>query len=183
MPNSVPTTAVPGSSQSGSDRLAKGLGYLSIALGAAELLAPRAVCAAAGMDGREGLVRLYGAREIATGLAILSSHDATPWIWGRVAGDVLDMATVAAGLQPGNPRKGNAAGALIGLAAVTALDLICANRLGSEKGNRKTAVADYRHRTGYPNGLQIARSAARDFEVPRDMRIPEPLRPYASARH
>lgn len=47
------------------------------------------------MHGRHGLVRACGAREIATGLAILLSKNPTPWLWARVGGDVLDIATLA----------------------------------------------------------------------------------------
>ena len=48
------------------------------------------LCRAIGLEGREALIRAYGAREIATGLAILSTHHATAWVWGRVGGDALD---------------------------------------------------------------------------------------------
>src|SRR4051812_11982485 len=96
MPSSVPQTALHGQSRSSNDRLARGLGYFSIAIGLTELFAPRALCRAIGLDGHERLVRAYGVREVATGVAILMSHDATPWIWGRVAGDAADIATVLA---------------------------------------------------------------------------------------
>src|SRR3569833_4361332 len=99
MRSAIAPTALRGRSQSTHDRMAKGLGYLSIALGVAELVAPRAVCRAAGLNGMERLVRSYGAREIATGVAILTSHNAAPWIWGRVAGDMADIATVATGIR------------------------------------------------------------------------------------
>ena len=177
MPRSIPRTAAPGRSQSPHDSRARGLGLFSIALGVTELLAPRAVCAAVGLDGHEGLVRAYGAREIATGAAILASHDATPWIWGRVLGDAADLATVAMGLGEGKPKKDNAVLALTALAAVTAVDIICAKNLSAEKGGRRTALADYSDRTGYSGGVPNARGAARDFRVPSDMRIPDPLRP------
>ena len=48
MRNSVPRTALPGRSWSTQDRLAKGLGFFSIALGILELAAPRALCRAIG---------------------------------------------------------------------------------------------------------------------------------------
>src|SRR5256885_10438489 len=98
MRSSVQATAVRGHSHSKHDRLAKNLGYLSLALGAAELIAPRALCRATGLSGMEPLVRAYGAREIATGVAILASHNPAPWIWGRVAGDMADIATAAGGI-------------------------------------------------------------------------------------
>lgn len=179
----VPQTAISGQSQSSYDRLAKGLGYFSIALGLAEVMSPRAVCRAAGIEGHEGLVRAYGAREIATGVAILMSHDATPWIVGRIAGDVVDIATVARGSQSNGGRSENVAMTMVALLGVTALDIYCANGLMAEKGSARTAIADYSHRTGFPNGVQTARGAARDFEVPRDMREPDAMRPGMSQQH
>lgn len=48
------------------------------------------------MHGQERLIRAYGVREIAKGVGILTSPNPTPWLWGRVAGDALDLATLAA---------------------------------------------------------------------------------------
>ena len=174
----VRRSALPGRSRSSNDKVARGLGYFSIALGVAELVAPGAICRAAGMRGLETIVRGYGAREIATGVAILGSHDPEPWIWTRVAGDLADIATVAAGAQQDNTSKGRSAVALATLATVTLMDLACASGLQLEKGNRNTARKDYSHRSGFPRGLQAARGAARDFRVPDDMRTPELLRPW-----
>src|SRR5215212_2327192 len=89
--------------------------------------------------------------------SILGSHDPEPWIWTRVAGDLADIATVATGAQQDNQSKGRSALALATLAAVTLVDLACANGLNSEKGSRKTATRDYSRRSGYPQGLQAAR--------------------------
>jgi hypothetical protein len=169
MTSTAPSTALPGQSRSSNDALAKGLGYFSIALGVTELLAPGALCRMLGMEGREGLLRAYGLREVATGMAILRSHDATPWIWGRVAGDALDVGTVAAALNPKNPKRDNVVGAIGALLGVTVLDAICASQLSREKGNRKTAVADYGDRVGFPRPVGSMRGAARDFKVPADM--------------
>jgi len=178
----VRRTALPGRSQSSHDRMARGLGYFSIALGIAELVAPGAICRAAGVRGIEPVVRGYGAREIATGVAILTSHDPEPWIWTRVAGDLADIATVATGVQQDNQSKGRSALAIATLAAVTLVDLACANGLNSEKGSRKTAIRDYSARSGFPQGLQAASGAARDFTIPGDMRTPELLRPWDVAK-
>ena len=177
----VRRSAVPRHSQS-SHKMARGLGYFSIALGVAEMIAPGAICRAAGVRGLETVVRSYGAREIATGVAILTSHDPEPWIWTRVAGDLADIATVAAGVQQDNQSKSRSAIAFATLAAVTLVDFACANGLNSEKDNRKTATRDYSRRSGYPQGLQAARGAAQDFKVPDDMRTPELLRPWDDAR-
>src|SRR5829696_8321237 len=178
----VRRSALPGRSQSSHDKLARGLGYFSIALGVAELVAPGAICRAAGVRGLETVVRGYGAREIATGVAILGSHDPEPWMWTRVAGDIADIATVAAGVRQDNESKGRNALAVATLAAVTLVDLACASGLQSGKGSRKTATRDYSVRSGFPRGLKAARGAARDFKVPDDMRTPELLRPWTVTR-
>jgi hypothetical protein len=178
MQSIAPATALRGQSRSASDRLAKTLGYLSIALGMAELIAPRRICRAVGLNGLEKVVQSYGVREVATGAAILASHDPTPWIWGRVAGDMADIATVATGLQ--NRQNGSTDRtlmALAGLAAVTAVDVLCASRLANEKGNRTTARADYTQRSGFPAGVQRAHGAARGIKIPEDMKAPRMLRP------
>ncbi len=178
MASPVQTTALPGRSQSAGDRVAANLGYLSLALGAAELIAPRGICRALGLRGLEPVIRAYGAREIVTGMAILTSHDPAPWIWARVAGDLADVATVATGLRSDNRKRDNSVLALAGLLAVAAIDVACAKSLGS-KGDRRTAIADYSRRSGYPNGVSAARGAAKDFVVPEDMRIPRMLRPFS----
>jgi len=182
MPSVVPRTALRGQSRSGRDKLARSLGYFSIALGVAELLAPKALCNAIGIRGLESVVRAYGAREVATGVAILASHDPAPWIWARVAGDMADIATVATGLQQDNTRKDNNVLALAALAAVTVADVVCASALGVEKGDRKTAVADYSSRSGFPQGLHAGWGAARDFAVPENMKTPPLLRPLQRTR-
>jgi hypothetical protein len=172
----VSKTALRGQSLSGHDKLARNLGYFSIALGVAELLAPRALCNAIGLKGMESVVRAYGAREVATGVAILASHDPAPWIWARVAGDMADIATVATGIQQDNAKRENTTLALGALAGVTIVDVICASGLSAKKGDRKTALADYSDRSGFPQGLSAAMGAARDFRVPEDMRVPALLR-------
>ena len=170
-----------GHPDSATDTLARALGVFSIALGFVEAAAPRALTRALGMEGQETLVRAYGLREIATGVGILASEDPSPWIWGRVAGDALDIATLLTGLEGDNPRKDNVGLALASVGAVTALDLYCAQQLSRETTRPLPPLRDYSGRSGLPRPPQAMRGAARDFEVPRDFRIPEPLRPYGSS--
>ena len=160
--------------------LAQGLGWFSLGLGAVELLAPHLVTRALGMRGQERLVAAYGLREIATGVGILASRDPSPWIWGRVAGDALDVATLATALGPHNRKRGNAELAMAAVLGVAALDVVCALTLGGPEARAPRLVRDYSHRTGFPRSAGVMRGAARDFEVPRDFRIPEPLRPYGT---
>jgi hypothetical protein len=167
-----------GQSDTGSDALARGLGVFSIALGLAEVIAPRALARALGMEGTETVIRAYGVREIATGLGILAADDPTPWIWGRVAGDALDLATLATGLEGDNPKQANLAMAIGSVAMVTALDVYCGQQLSREDTQALPPLRDYRDRSGFPRSPGRMRGAASDFEVPRDFRTPEPLRPW-----
>ena len=163
------------------ETLAKGLGWFSIGLGVAELVAPERLARFLGMEERTELIRTYGAREILTGVGILSQEDPTPWIWGRVGGDALDLGTLAMGLGRANPQRGNVGLAIGAVAGVMALDLICAQALGQEREWHALPVWDYSDRRGMPRPPEAMRGAARDFEIPRDMRIPEALRPYTNA--
>jgi hypothetical protein len=109
--------------------LASFLGWFSLGLGAAELLVPDALERFLGVEGRRMLVQAYGVREIGTGIGILTERRPAEWVWGRVAGDVLDLATLATALTPDNPRKRNVLLAMGAVAGVTALDVLCARQL------------------------------------------------------
>ena len=161
------------------DRLARGLGWFSIALGAAEVLAPGTLARSLGLRDKEGLIRTYGLREIATGVAILSATDPRPWIWARVGGDALDIATLTQAFDADNPKKGNVGVALAAVAGVTALDVHCGRRLS--RSDEAGFAPDYSDRSGFARGPEEMRGAAGDFEPPADMRTPEPLRPYPDA--
>lgn len=160
--------------------LAVGLGGFSVALGLMELIAPRSLARWLGMEGGEKLLAGYGLREFGTGIGILGARDPAPWIWGRVGGDALDIGTLATGLTEGNRRRANVAIALAAVAGVTALDVVCALALSSRPGSRSPLRRDYSNRRGMPRPPEEMRGAARDFRAPRDMRIPQPLRPYST---
>jgi hypothetical protein len=99
-----------------------------------------------------------------------------------VAGDALDIATLAVGLTGDNPKKGNIGLALAAVLGATALDVICAQSLSTDRQQQQRrlqqAVRDYSDRSGFPGGVQAARGAASDFEAPADFRTPEALRPW-----
>lgn len=129
-------------------KTARGLGWFSIGLGVVEAFAGRSVGRAFGMEDRSLVFRAFGAREIATGVAILTMDQPRAGVWARVGGDVLDLAALASGFTPDNPRKGNLAAAIGVVAGITCLDYWCARRLssgrphGSLRTHRKY-VADY----------------------------------------
>jgi hypothetical protein len=112
--------------------LADGLGWFSIGLGLAELGAPKSVAQLIGMpdDGpTRGLLRAYGAREIATGIGILSSRPHPVWLWARVAGDVLDLATLAAVMRRDGVDGAKLGSAMASVAGVMVADIAAARRL------------------------------------------------------
>jgi len=156
--------------------LAQGLGWFSIGLGLAEVVAPGRLARFLGMEERTELIRVYGMREIATGVGILSQDDPTPWLWSRVGGDVLDLGSLAAGLGRSNPQRENVGLAIAAVAGIMARDLLCARMLGTE--DRPRRIRDYSARRGLPRPPAAMRGIARDFPVPRDMRLPEAMRPY-----
>jgi hypothetical protein len=162
--------------------LAQGLGWFSIGLGIAELAAPGSLARFLGMEERTDLIRVYGMREIATGVGILSQDDPTPWLWSRVGGDLLDLGTLAAGFGRSRQRP-NVGLAIAAVAGVMALDLYCAQalRAGAEDRRRRPGrIPDYSARRGMPRPPAAMCGIARDFPIPRDMRIPEAMRPYPS---
>ena len=130
--------------ESGSDLMARGLGVFSLILGA--------------MRGQERLVQAYGAREILTGAAILTARDPTPWIWVRVAGDAIDIASLAAAYaaRGGNARQRRETSrgismALFAVLGVTMLDYLNARRLTQEKHEPWQTDIDFASRSGFPN--------------------------------
>lgn len=114
------------------ERLAAGLGWFSIGLGVAELVAPRAVVRGIGLKGRgpaPTLMRLCGLRELAAGVGILSERRPAAWMWSRVAGDVMDLALVAAGFAMRGTNRARLAAATAAVAGVTVVDALCAQQL------------------------------------------------------
>lgn len=159
--------------------LAQGLGWFSVGLGVTKLLAGRQLARWLGMEEHTTLIRAFGARELAAGVGILTAEDPTGWMWGRVGGDALDLATLASGLGEGNPQRANVGIALAAVAGVTVLDVVCARQLSTAAPPPR--LRDYSGRRGMPRPPEAMRGAAGDLEVPRDFRIPEPLRPYATS--
>jgi hypothetical protein len=111
------------------DRLARGLGWLGLGLGLAQLMAPHRFTRALGIDGTDSLMRAFGAREIASGILTLSV-DKKLGLWSRVAGDALDVAMLMQAQNRNNPKRDNAKLALAMVAGVTTLDIIALQSVG-----------------------------------------------------
>ncbi len=120
-------------SQNGSQtQLAQGLGWFSIGLGLAEVAAPKALSRFIGLEGDQRtrwVMRLYGLREIAAGIGILSQQQTAGWMWGRVAGDVLDLTALGAGMTSDSSDRTRMSLATAAVLGVTAADVLCARNL------------------------------------------------------
>lgn len=158
------------SSLTGTDELARALGWLSIGIGVTEILAAGEIARALGLEGKEALIRAYGVRELASAVPTLSI-DKSVGLAARIAGDVLDLATLSAALRPDNPKRGNAVLATALVAGITLLDLTAYAGTKTVHRRRASKDRDYSDRSGLPRGPQASRGLARkDFKIPPDYR-------------
>jgi hypothetical protein len=125
-------------------RLAVALGYFSLTLGAAELLAPRGMATLTGLprDRRTlATLRQCGVREIAAGMAILAQPDRAGWLWSRVGGDLMDLSFLGSAARRDNARPARVAIAVAAVTTVTVLDLLVAQRLRHDNGHEENTSA------------------------------------------
>lgn len=148
------------SSFGSSDRLARNLGWFSIGLGLVEMFAAEKITAALGMRGKENLVRAFGMRELTSGFVTLSV-DKQAGLASRIAGDALDIATLATAMRPDNHKRENAAVALAMVLGVTLLDIVATGANTARHTSRRGQRRNYGDRSGFPHGVAAARRAAR----------------------
>jgi uncharacterized membrane protein len=122
--------------------LSAALGWFSLGLGAAQLIAPGSVSRLIGIEDtprNRDLMRAVGVRELAAGTGILTSSRPTGWVSARVAGDAIDLALLGAG--GGNERR-RVTAAAAAVAGIAALDLYTSVRLsrGNQDGAREEAM-------------------------------------------
>jgi uncharacterized membrane protein len=110
-------------------QLARGLGWFSIGLGAAELFAPKRMSKLVGLSDHTNLIRLMGVREIAAGIGVLTEDTPSRSMTARVGGDALDLALLGAGLISSKNQRGRVLAATAAVAGVTALDILCRRQL------------------------------------------------------
>jgi uncharacterized membrane protein len=121
------------------EQLAIGLGWFSVALGIAEIAAPRALARMIGVpdSGRtDPIIRGLGAREIGNGIAILREPSSAAAMWGRVAGDAIDLSLLAAALSEDGADRGRISAAIGAVGGVTVLDALCAQQLSQAQSRR-----------------------------------------------
>lgn len=134
-------------------QMARALGWLSLGLGAVEVLAPKRLSRLIGVPGNADHIRLLralGAREIATGVGLLAGRQTASslakWMWARVGGDALDLGLLGAALKAdghflarnfARQRRTRTLAAIGAVAPVAALDLVCARRLAYQAAEEK----------------------------------------------
>ena len=150
------------------DRLGRALGWFSMGLGLTELLAPKAVTRWLGVEGNEGLVRAYGAREIASGVLCLSVNN-DYGAYSRVAGDAIDLASLAAAYRDDNPKKANVGIAMAAVAGIAIIDALAGRSIRSLHNRKGEPIRDYSDRSGFPKGISYSRGKA-SGRVPHDYR-------------
>jgi uncharacterized membrane protein len=130
----------------GGSSLADFLGYFSIGLGLAELIAPNAMSRLIGVrepdETNRRTMQMMGLRELSNGVAILASQQPATAMWSRVAGDTLDLALLGRTLANPENDRGRTLFATANVLAVTALDVMCARELSRQpKGTPQQRAA------------------------------------------
>lgn len=113
-------------------KLAKLLGWFSIGIGIAELVATKRLGRMLQMEEKTGLLRGFGVREIANGVGIIAQPMRAPWVWARVGGDLLDLTVLGRSLKAATFKKGPVIAAAA-VAGITALDVLCGQGLSARR--------------------------------------------------
>jgi uncharacterized membrane protein len=118
--------------------LARGLGWASVGLGLPQLLRPDSVDRAAGVgDGpkQRAVTRFVGVLKLAHAAALLGSSRPSKWVWTRVAGDAVDLATLGRALKNHDGKRlGRTIAATAAVGGITVIDLYTAIRGRRGKG-------------------------------------------------
>lgn len=114
-------------------KLSLGLGLFSLALGAAELFASKAIARSLDAEGHEGVVKGFGAREVLAGVNLLVAPAVATNMWSRVAGDVMDIVATSAAAK-NSPKNKLAWGALAFVVGAAVLDAWVAVGLDKQTG-------------------------------------------------
>jgi uncharacterized membrane protein len=126
----------------GTDPYATFLGWFSVGLGALQLLAPRTVARAIGVQPTplwNGVLQFVGVRELANGAGILANPTSKEWVGMRVGGDALDLATLGVALTQ-SVRLSRTLAATAFVLGTAVLDLVGSERLAER---RKAPTRDY----------------------------------------
>lgn len=168
------------------DKLAQGLGWFSIGLGVAQIVAPRGVSRLIGVkdaDGNTGLMRMVGLREVSAGIGLLTDPKPTGFAVARVAGDVMDLALLANALTTTKNDRGRTALATAAVIGVGLLDVLASEQLASSTPkvmhpSRDTRRLQIRKSVTVNRPVEDVYAFWRDFE-----NLPQFMKHIDSVRH
>src|SRR3954454_9431178 len=111
-------------------RRERGLGWMSLGLGVAQLAAPGAVRRISGVDDSptsRTVVPLVGARELVHADGLLTSRRKGVWAWTRVVGDAMDLTSLGMAIaHRGGRRRRRLVGVTGAVVGITVVDLLIA---------------------------------------------------------
>jgi len=79
-------------------------------------------------------MRFLGARELSAGVGLLTRRRSSPWLWARVAGDIVDLGLLGNVLRSPKADRTRVGGALAAVAGVTLLDAWAGWHTGRAEG-------------------------------------------------
>jgi uncharacterized membrane protein len=158
-----------------SDRTAQhlpaALGWFSVGLGTAQVLAPGAVSRIAGVEptpATRRLMRFVGVRELGAAAGIFGAQ-AAPFLWARVAGDAMDIALTANALRSDRHARRTTV-TLAALLGIAVLDLVaatqCSARLAAPKN--EGANGQRRRRMEAKSAITVNAAPERVYEAWHD---------------
>jgi len=111
-------------------RRGRGLGWMSLGLGVAQLAAPDTVRRISGVDDSprsRAVVPIVGARELVHAAGLLASRRKGVWAWTRVVGDAMDLTSLGVAIaHRGGRRRRRLVGVTGAVVAITVVDLLTA---------------------------------------------------------
>jgi uncharacterized membrane protein len=172
------------------ERLASALGWFSLGLGLAGLAAPREVARLIGVpddDRTRDVLRGIGLREVVQGVGILTQPRPAPWLWSRVAGDVMDLALLGRALGSDQAQRDRVTAAAAAVAGVTALDIYASQQMTRAGGADLEALPT--RRVQHARSVTIRRPRAEVYafwraleNLPRFMRHIESVQEVGGGR-
>ena len=125
---------IPDATTRGNHAMITALGWLSIGLGLAQLVAPRGLARASGLRGVSPFwIRAIGLREMACGVALLRGENRPVWRWSRIAGDAMDLSLLGMAMASRRHARTRLAATAAVVAGVTAIDYIASAQLAPRK--------------------------------------------------
>lgn len=116
---------------------AKAVGWISIGIGTAELLAPGWLAQRIGPQGYKRLMHIFNVPELLAGTGI-GNTPVAPSAWSRMASEAIDLVSIANSAQK-RMQEGGVGTALLSLAALTALDALVASGRQERRESREAA--------------------------------------------